>query len=202
MAIIATPGDPDANSYVTVDECTAYNANREGLDGTSVWSGADPLAQESALMLATSLLDSMPEAWTGAAATPTQGLRWPRLAMTNRDGFSIDHSAIPRDLKNATCEFARRLLDEDTTGNNDVKNDRIKLVKAGSVEVEYDQLQPEAAAGSVVVANKSADLAGHSMVPDVVRVMLVPSWLLPTVNQTLMTNKTKFVFTSLAPQGE
>ena len=87
--------------------------------------------------MATRLLDTMVE-WEGWPNSTTQVLGWPRSGLEDRNGNAIDASVIPADLKNATAEFARQLLAKDRTADSDVETDGISRVKAGPVEVEFE----------------------------------------------------------------
>jgi len=192
----SSAGDPAANSYPSVAEADAYNAT--SLDAAT-WTAFVQAEKENRLILATMLIDRMPQCWTGAAATAAQALGWPRIGMKTRNGFDIDATVVPIDLKNAVSEFAR-IIKVDTTDSNDVVNQRITSVKAGSVSVTFDQLSMDESGRNVVPLQKSADLAGRLMVPDVVRVLLVPSWLLPTAEQILAGNKATLLFETFNPK--
>lgn len=192
MALVTTPGAADANSYCSLSDANSYNATRLG--GAS-WAAATEPNREAALMLATRLLDAMPQAWTGAAVDAVQALRWPRIGMLSRNGFAIATDAIPAELRDATAEFARRLIAADSTGNNDVINQFITGVKAGSVQVSFGTPSPKDLNESFLVSdNLTADPSGRLMVPDIVRVMLVPSWLLPMIGQTKASAKSSLLF--------
>jgi hypothetical protein len=174
--IVATPpGDPNANSYVTLQEATNYFLSRAPVAG---WENA---ADQSALLIhATRVLDAaysgarvwippqggndgyyrtLPK-WTGTPASSTQSLAWPRIGMYNRNGFPIPSNEIPVDLKYAVCELAGALATSDTTVDNSVAIQGIRSVAAGSVSVSF---------GDGIVTTK--------MIPDAVMLYLVPSWL-------------------------
>ena len=174
--IVATPGAANANSYLTLVEAQAYFATRTVVDG---WEDADD--QSALLIMATRTLDMLlspsriyiPAAkgqpgyflirrtWTGAPASSTQALAWPRISMLNRNGFPILSTEIPQDLKNAVAELAGALGTKDLLIDNDIAVQGITSVKAGSVAVTFDQ--------AAVMTSK--------MLPDAVLFFLVPSWL-------------------------
>src|SRR5712691_5596582 len=99
--LVATPGAANANSYATVLEAAAYFADRLPL--VPPWSAVAD--QTAALLMATRVLDLMAvarrtlriskggtryfytsRAWTGAPATTTQALAWPRTGMYDLNG--------------------------------------------------------------------------------------------------------------------
>jgi len=196
MALVATPGAADANAYPTLVEADAYNAER--LDNEE-WDAADDPTKEAGIIMATRLIDAMPQAWTGAAAVPgTQALSWPRTGMLSRTGAAIATNVIPQTLKDATSEFARQLIiDAARVDDNDVLNQRIASVKAGSVAVSFNKKELTEHGADYIRDNLTADPAGRLMVPDLVRVMLVPSWLLPTLGQEAALNQQTLVFKAI-----
>jgi len=99
MALIATVGAADANSYVTLAEANDYFLNHPY---ASTWSSADN--REEALIYATILLDTM-VTWFGITQTTTQALQWPR---SNIEGVNEDTIPIP--VKYATHELALHLV--------------------------------------------------------------------------------------------
>jgi len=102
--LVATAGATNANSYPTLAEALDYFERRTTVDG---WENGD---QEVLLMMATRVLDAMarphktfvPEqggvpahwitspTWTGAPASTTQKLAWPRSGMYDANGNSLD----------------------------------------------------------------------------------------------------------------
>lgn len=103
----ATPGASDANSYPTLEEAADYYEMRTEVAG---WENGD---QEVLLMMATRTLDAVARphmtyvaeqgsveahwvtspTWTGAPATATQRLAWPRSGMYDANGNSLDWTA-------------------------------------------------------------------------------------------------------------
>lgn len=177
MALIATPGTADANSYPDLAYATAYFTNRVAMPG---WENADD--QEALLIMGTRSLDMIlspyreffpPKngqagyyktrvTWTGAPTVPAvQALAWPRTGMFNRNGYPIGEMIIPDDLKNAVCEYAGVLGGKDLLLDNDVAVQGITSVRAGSVSVTF--------ADGAAMTSK--------MLPDAVLISLVPSWL-------------------------
>lgn len=155
MATInATPGASDANSYATIVEADAYfDGHLYGAD----WVAATSETKTKALIMATRLLDAWFQ-WTGSAATATQALGWPRNGMASRNGYPIDPSVIPQDLKNAEAEFAQGLILANVTQSNTTADQGITEVKAGPVMVKFKE-----------------DIE-RKVVPDSVRELIPPSW--------------------------
>lgn len=161
MALIATVGAADANSYPTLAEAVAYFATRPVV---TAWAAATDPNREAYLIMSTMLTDIMPQAWTGAPASDTQALGWPRTGMLNRNGVAISSAVVPNELKRAICEFAGKVAAADRTGDNALVQKGIKSLTAGPVTLAFS--------GEI-----SEIQAARFIVPDIVRMMLVPSWL-------------------------
>lgn len=175
VTIIATPGAADANSYLTEAEANAYFDARLPLATPWVPSGATNAA---ALVMATRVLDSMSvgrrtlvkdlnsgrafyvvsRLWTGAIASDTQALAWPRSGMFDRHGRAISESVVPSELKDATAELAGQLIMGDTTADNAVSVQGITSVRAGSVSLTFK------------------DAIEAHVLPDAVVNLMPPSW--------------------------
>jgi hypothetical protein len=171
--LIATPGAADANSYATLEEALAYFETRTAVAG---WENADD--QEVLLMMATRVLDAFGRprkvyvpgtpniaahfitrrAWTGAPATTTQRLAWPRTGMYDANGNAISSSVIPQDLKDALAELAGALGTSDSTVDNDVAVQGLTSVKAGSVSLTFK------------------DMIERRVIPDIVFDLMPASW--------------------------
>jgi hypothetical protein len=177
LVLIATPGDPNANSFLTLAEARSYF---EGRLEVPEWENAD--SQEALLVMATRVLVALfsplrklirmdppfnsyyliRPTWTGTATTTTQRLPWPRTGMYDRNGNEIGVMIIPQDLKEATAELAAHLAKEDRTLDKDQMLQGLRSVSAGSVSVSFkDDLDPTTAL----------------VIPDIVWNLLVPSWL-------------------------
>lgn len=174
LTLVATPGAANANSYPTLEEATAYF---EGRSTVQEWEDAD--SKEALLVMATRAIDMLlapggrtlisgaspyfrvrPH-WTGAPATAAQALAWPRIGMTNRNGFPIAENIVPQELKDAVSEFAGQLSKADRTLDNSVAVQGITSVKAGSVAVTF----------------KNDGILTTKVIPDAVLFLLVPSWM-------------------------
>ena len=151
--IIATPGALDANSYATVAEADAYHATHLY---AATWTAATQTTKEIALIMATRLLDHHYN-WAEWAATIDQALQWPRdgvIAYNEREFVPTDE--IPQQLKDATSEYARQLIDADRTLDNEIETQGIKALTAGSVSLSFKDS---------VVAKVIPD-AVHFLIPD------------------------------------
>lgn len=176
MAIIdASVGGVASNSYATAVEATTYFSERLPL--TPPWEDADN--PEAALIMATRVLDAMampgktfipasggapahfrqrPQ-WTGAPASTTQRLAWPRTGMYDANGNAIASTVLPRALKEALAELAGQLVVADTTLDNDVSVKGITSIRAGSVSLSFK------------------DSIAAKVIPDAVLNLMPPSWL-------------------------
>ena len=127
------PGSVSATSYASVVEGNAYHdAHLYG----SAWSSAKTDTKERALMMATRILDERVN-WVGRKATDAQALRWPRSSVVDADGYTVSSTVVPVTIKNAVIEFARLLIDTDTTAARD--DEGVKSMKLDSLAIEYDK---------------------------------------------------------------
>ena len=149
--IVATAGSASANSYCLLTEAEAFCDTHPY---TEAWDAASADMRKRAIITATRLIDQRIE-WSGHATDTTQALAWPRVGMVNRNYVAIDEDVVPTDLKNATADFARIMLEHDYTADNAAGRDGLSRVKAGPVEIDY----------------RDAGLAGK-MIPDSVWSML------------------------------
>lgn len=130
MALIATVGAPDANSYATVAEASAYFVNRVH---ATAWDSVDDEA--SALISASQLLDWYVK-WKGVKTSSTQSMKWPRTGCyrPDGDGTLIDADVLPPELKVAVFELALSSLDSDRTADDPLAG--IDEIKAGSIMIK------------------------------------------------------------------
>lgn len=172
VTLDATVGGATSNSYETVAEAQAYYDTRTEVAG---WENGD---QDILLMMATRVLDAMSrplrtyvsankgeaayfitrKTWTGAPATTTQKLAWPRTGMYDANGNAIASNVIPQDLKDALAELAGALGTSDSTLDNDVIVQGLSSVKAGSVSLTFK------------------DMIEKHVIPDMVMNLMPASW--------------------------
>lgn len=181
MALITTPGASNADSYATLVEANAYVTDRR-VPTVTWWTSATDPQKEAALRSAAVLLDRIFD-WTGAAVDSVQARAWPRTGMLTRNGFAIPTSgasSIQIDLKDAQTEFALQLGAGDRMSDNDALKQGITSVKAGSVAVTFGTAGMNVSDPQALDAQlrlMGSELAYLSkIVPDVVRLLLVPSW--------------------------
>ena len=173
--IDATVGGATSNSYGTEAEATQYFDERIPLNPP--WSSAPDAP--AVLIMATRILDAyfqplkvlvkcsdgcdsyykIRRHWTGAPATSTQRLAWPRIGMYDRNGNAIASNIIPQELKDAQFELAGRLLNSDLTLQNEIALQGITSAKVGSLAVTFK------------------DSIAAQVVPDAIYDLLIASWL-------------------------
>lgn len=119
LAITATVGASNANSFVTEAEMDAYC---EGRLNASAWTS--DAAALPALVEATRDLSNL--TWKGWRVTETQALSWPREHVRDPDAIYDEDvgelgypeyatDIIPQRVKDATCELALAYLKAGTT---------------------------------------------------------------------------------------
>lgn len=132
-AIDATVGGASANSYATLAESNTYHANHPY---SETWDGASDDEKCRALVTATRLLDYWFE-WAGSPTDGVQNLLWPRLGCVAPSGLTQASDAIPARIRDAACEWARQLLDDDRTADSDVERQGLTSLKAGPIYLTF-----------------------------------------------------------------
>jgi len=130
MALNATVGSPDANSYVTEEEATVYFSDRTHVEKWEAFSN-----KSQALVTASQMLDWYVK-WKGLRSTTTQSMAWPRTGVVRGDRSSVAIDTLPSELKVAVYELALSSLDSDRTADDPLAG--IEQVKAGSLMVKAD----------------------------------------------------------------
>jgi hypothetical protein len=154
MALVSDPAAEGFNSYVSVDEATAYFGTFY-FGSSQTW---DDVAdhQEALLITATRRLNTLP--WNGTPFSDTQLLAFPRTFYTGEYGYSdypnvapvpisgwipvaeveeVDASIyIPFWLKQATCEMAYWIWTEGERPFSDVEFAQLKSQKVGPLSYE------------------------------------------------------------------
>ncbi len=124
-----------ADAYVTLDFCIAY-ALEHGL----TFADSPSTDGESAIVRATQFIDATyRQRFVGYRTHGRdQGLEWPRTGVLDAQYFPVSGNEIPIEIKNATCEAAVREFAVPSSMLADLeRGGSIKLLKAGSVEIEY-----------------------------------------------------------------
>jgi len=138
MAIDATEGGANANSYGTTAEATAYFAGRLNATG---YTDADGEIQEQALRQATTFLDAR-ITWIGDIKDQTtpQALAWPRVydfTVDTPEDILVLGEAIPKDLKNAQFEFALYMINNGEPG----ESNSLDSIKVGSLNIDFNEFE-------------------------------------------------------------
>jgi hypothetical protein len=129
-----------ATSYVTVEELNDYIGIKPNTP--TAWEDLDDSVKENYLMWATRLLDQRVR-WAGSKADEDSPLRWPRAYVYDRDGYLIDSTVIPSQLKDAVCEVAFFLYNEEADPSAPPSQSGaaagISKLKADVLEIQYNQ---------------------------------------------------------------
>jgi hypothetical protein len=142
----ALPGDPLANSYVTVEDASDFLTRR--LD-TAPWTHASATDQSAALQWATQLLDGQMQ-WHGIPTSPDQALALPQTGLLDAWGRWLPSNVIPAAVRQATALYAMALLDATSevgavTGSDLV----IKSKKIGDTTITYQDVASTSARAQV-----------------------------------------------------
>lgn len=130
MALIATVGAPDANSYPSVAYAAAYFANRAYGE---VW---ESVAEPDLLLMTGSQMIDWYIAPAGLKATDTQSMNFPRVGIYTENGNEMDSTTIPSCVLIAACEMAFVLRDKDRTAANPLNG--LAEVRAGGLSIRTD----------------------------------------------------------------
>jgi hypothetical protein len=127
--INATPGDPSANSYVSLDEALDFGDERAGADA---WEDLESWQQERTLITASRAIDSL--LLIGDKSSDTQALEFPR------DGSDL----IPSKVKQATMVLAFSYAPYYTAQNADqAAPDPVAAVPSNIKREKVDVLETE-----------------------------------------------------------
>lgn len=125
-------GVPNANSYVTVEEADDYLV--QNIHVAEKWDALDVETKQYLLSWASRYLDQHAR-WNGYPTYPAARLKWPR-SYVRVNGCIIDNHTIPQPIKDATCELARYLLDNDL---GDVRGqDGLEKIKVDVIEITFN----------------------------------------------------------------
>lgn len=148
MALVVEDGTAksDAESYVSVADCTTYHTAR----GNTAWTGlASDTVREQYLRKATTyMVQKYRMRWKGDRVSSTQALDWPRnfvqyadYAFITRNGsqqiggyFYYPADEVPVEIKNACCELALLAISGLLSPE---QGQAVKREKVDKIEVEY-----------------------------------------------------------------
>lgn len=182
ITLVDTPGASNANTWSSLTEYKAYiETRRPQLAWFALALAGTTIDEQLKIDLVQSCrLINVSFDWTGSIANDAQLLMWPRLSMRDRANRAILSTVNPSDLKLAQCEMAVQLhLDEtDLLSDDEVKKGGISSVKAGSVEVEFQDRDTSTKEGADVVIRQAGSEFNYlsASIPAIVRQFLVPSW--------------------------
>jgi hypothetical protein len=126
-------GLPNATSYVSLSE--ANDILVTNIHNTA-WEALNDTSKQYLLAWATSLLDTKAD-WDGQKAYPTSALRWPRKYTVDRDNVTIPSNVVPKQLKQATAQYARFLIENDRTVEQET--DGLTKIVVDVIELEFDK---------------------------------------------------------------
>lgn len=126
------------DSFTSVADADTYWTEHAG--GTN-WAGATPTQKEQALREASQYIDKR-YSWRGThPGTVSQLLSWPRIDVIDDQGRLRSASAVPEEVKDATAWLAEQALGGQLLPAKN-RGGAIKQLKAGSVEIEYEDRAP------------------------------------------------------------
>jgi len=132
--IDATLSGASSNSYVTLAEADAYF---ETVPNSSTWDDKTDDQKNRSIISATRWIDSLN--FYGDRCDTSQALSWPRNNY-HIDRVELTCSEIPADIKYATYELARALInDTDAITGNTGTTGLYDEVKLGELQVKYNK---------------------------------------------------------------
>lgn len=142
MALDATIGGADSNSFVTRQQADDYFADR--LYATN-WTSATDASKDAALVTASRRIDE--EEFVGIRASISQALKWPRsgalwdetVSFSDEYGNVYSSNEIPKPVRDAVCEYALLLLGSDILKESKLQN--FSKIKVGDIELGIVQPQ-------------------------------------------------------------
>lgn len=138
-------GLSNATSYVSVAEADDYYTIDANF--SAAWGALNSTQKEYRLAWAARILDQKVD-WAGEKHVEDSGLRWPRDCVVDRDGIEIDDDVVPRQVKEATLEFAKYLQENDPTVGADV--DWIDFMKIDVLELRFQKGTSQNAFPSII----------------------------------------------------
>lgn len=115
------------NSYLEVADAEAYFADRLH---TTAWDGATAGDKSASLIQATKAIEA--NKFIGARNESTQKLSFPRSDIYV-DGILQDATIVPQDIKDAVCEYAILMIQEDYNAPNDLED--FSDVQIGGIKI-------------------------------------------------------------------
>lgn len=128
MAIVATLGASDANSYVTLADANVYFTNRMH---SSAWESLD---DPSVFLISASRMLDWYTTWKGYKTSEDQSMQWPRTGAIRPSGVELDDDVLPPEIKIAVYELAFSNISADPTALDELEG--IDQLKAGSLMIK------------------------------------------------------------------
>jgi hypothetical protein len=137
LSVNSNPLDTSCNSYVSLAEADTYTADIVMQPSRQdTWDNLDDDVKARYVVNATRLLDNLAQ-WVGDKYSRDQRLKWPRINACI-DGFLLDSTIVPEQVKWATIEMALWLMDND--GLTQVKtNYELDKVSVGSIRIDFNE---------------------------------------------------------------
>lgn len=144
MTLTVTPGSPDADAFVSVEDCTAFCAAQ----GLTDWTGAarSPADDDEAAIRRATRWLSTAFGWKGARTNGrSQALAHPRIDLTDGEGEEIPSDEIAIEVVQACCiaAAAERANPGLLSPAVDLSA-RIKSETVGPISVEYAAIPNQA----------------------------------------------------------
>lgn len=130
MALDATIGGADSNSYATVLQADAYFASRYHV---SFWATLTDADKEKLLITNTALLDWYIQ-WNGLKISDEQALAWPRSGVYSELGNEYAADVVPKPVITALFEMIISGFEEDRTSDSGLEG--LSMLKVSSLQMQ------------------------------------------------------------------
>jgi hypothetical protein len=163
LAVDATVGGPNANSFQTVAEIDNYFLGRVPSSVAAQWNALSATDKIAAAVMSTTWITALVH-WTSFPVSAAQALPWPQYGQVKRSGIAmVPLDIIPQELKNCQAEIALYLAQEDRIADFDPIKFGINKLKVGSIDLEFREKIPVQDQPPVI--------------PSTLWDLLVPSWV-------------------------
>jgi hypothetical protein len=176
MDLIATVGDPAANTYALIPDADALAETRIGAAAAAWFAASDDDGKSRALITATRDIDSLASGpalksevdFKGARESDTQALEFPRDYLPG---------VLPPTLIAATIELAIVYYADPTGAALEPVQSGITNVKAGDVSVTWDPLAPASINGTIWALQRLPGIVQRLLGPLlIVRILTNVGW--------------------------
>lgn len=138
-------GRADATSFCSVADADAYLGS-----ASTTWQSSTTATKQTALEQATRFIAQTYDGeWIGTRRLEGQALPWPRSCAYDSDGFSVGYSSVPRAVRDATIEAARRhvegtVLSPDQDGGGSTRKEELAV---GPIRISTEFSSPRSGSG-------------------------------------------------------